>query len=96
MAANGRLLCWKAAPMAKPERDMAVSRAAVAPTWAAAPRPAATQNRAVNCGEASGQTSQQTATKTRVNGRPNRTRTSVAPHGPASPMSPRCSALRAT
>src|SRR5690349_19729836 len=30
------------------------------------------------------------------NGSPNRKRTSVAPHGPASPMSPRCNALRAT
>ena len=96
MAARGSELCCKAVPTAKPARRMAISNEAVAASCAAAPRPATSQKEARNCGCAPGVNAMATSANTAEKGRPNRNRTSVAPHGPVCGIRLRCSPLRAT
>jgi hypothetical protein len=75
---------------------MAVSIAAVAPIWNAAPATQASQNFALGCSVSPGVSDTAMSANTAANGRPNRKRTRVAPQGPAPPMIERCAALRAT
>ncbi len=75
---------------------MATSSAAEASIWLNAPVEAASQNAGPKLGRAPGDRAAIAAQAASENGSPNRNRTSVAPHGPASPSNPRCRALRAT
>ena len=61
-----------------------------------APVETASQNTGPKLGRAPGDSAATSAQTASENGSPNRNRTSVAPHGPASSMIPRCKALRAT
>src|SRR5436190_9575532 len=95
-APSGSEDCCITVATANPARRMATSRLAVAAIWAIAPSTTATAKRTLGCGAACGVSAATTPKIASENGRPNRNRTSVAPHGPASPTSPRWSALRAT
>ncbi len=95
-APSGSEDCCMKVATAKPDVRIAMSSAAVAPTWLTAPTVTAIRNRDDGLGMASGVINATAAKIARENGRPNRNRTSVAPQGPASPTRPRCRALRAT
>ena len=75
---------------------MATSIAAVATICASPPTAQVARNRALRSGRTPPLSTQAKPAMTTANGSPNRKRTSVAPHGPASASRPRCVALRAT